>query len=77
MRMQGGSAGRKPAMPDIDGDRFVRGLECRDCVNRTQITSYGLSDVSGRPIPQAGLKAICKPICTLKEDRALVGNSGH
>jgi len=42
-----------------------------------QIASYGLSDVSGKPIPQPGLKAICNAICTLKEEQMLQGNSGH
>jgi hypothetical protein len=37
--------------------------------------SYGVSDVSGRPIPQMRLEAIPEAICRLEEEQAFEINS--
>ena len=64
---------QKLALLEVDGNRVVRNLNRLNLVNRALLKiaegTYGLSDVSGRPIPRQRLEAIPEAICTLDEEQ--------
>jgi DnaK suppressor protein len=60
---------------ELDGNLVVHHLERLPRVERAltklEQGTYGLSDVSGEPIPRERLEAIPEAICTLEEEGAL------
>jgi DnaK suppressor protein len=64
---------QKLAALELDGNLVVRDFERLERVNRAleKIAdgTYGLSDVSGRRIPQERLEAVPEAICTLDEEK--------
>jgi DnaK suppressor protein len=64
---------QKLAMLELDGNLVVRDIERLDRVDRAlkkvEEGTYGLSDVSGQPIPRARLEAVPEAICTLEEEK--------
>lgn len=56
---------------ELDGNLVARDAERLEHVDRALAKidngTYGLSDVSGRPIPRERLEAIPEAVCTLKE----------
>ena len=64
---------QKLALLEVDGNRVVRNLNRLNLVNRAlqKIAegTYGLSDVSGKPIPRQRLEAVPEAICTLDEEQ--------
>jgi len=66
---------QKLAMLELDGNRVVRNLKRLDRVDRAlkkiEEGTYGLSDVSGQPIPPERLEAVPEAICLLDEESAL------
>jgi DnaK suppressor protein len=63
---------------EVDGNLIVRSLERLARVDRAlkkiEEGTYGLSDVSGRPIPRERLEAVPEATCTLDEAEALERN---
>jgi DnaK suppressor protein len=66
---------QKLASLELDGNLVVRNLERLAIVERAlkklDEGSYGVSDVSGKPIPRARLEAVPEAICTLEEEAAV------
>ena len=64
---------QKLAALELDGNLVVRDFERLERVNRAleKIAdgTYGLSDVSGRRIPQERLEAVPEAVCTLDEEK--------
>ena len=64
---------QKLALLEVHGNRVVRNLNRLNLVNRAleKIAegTYGLSDVSGKPIPRQRLEAVPEAICTLDEEQ--------
>jgi DnaK suppressor protein len=64
---------QKLAALELDGNLVVRDFERLQRVNRAleKIAdgTYGLSDVSGRRIPQERLETVPEAICTLDEEK--------
>jgi len=73
---------QKLANLELDGNLVVRSLERLPRVERAltklEQGTYGISDVSGEPIPRDRLEAVPEAICTLEEEGALErsGRSG-
>jgi DnaK suppressor protein len=65
---------QKLAALELDGNLVVRDIARLDRVNRAlekiEAGTYGLSDVSGLPIPRERLEAVPEAICTLAEESA-------
>jgi DnaK suppressor protein len=63
---------------EVDGNLIIRSLERLARVDRAlkkiEEGTYGLSDVSGRPIPRKRLEAVPEATCTLDEAEALERN---
>lgn len=63
------------AMLELEGNLVVRDVERLRQVDRAlqkiEEGTYGLSDFSGKPIPQARLEAVPESILTLEEEEAL------
>jgi len=63
---------QKLALLEVDGNRVVRNLDRLNLVNRAlekiDEGTYGLSDVSGKPILRLRLEAVPEAICTLDEE---------
>ena len=59
---------------ELDGNLVVRDFERLEHVNRAleKIAdgTYGLSDVSGRRIPQERLEAVPEAVCTMAEEKS-------
>jgi len=59
---------------ELDGNRVVRDLARLERVERAlskiKEKTYGVSDVSGKPIPRARLEAIPEAVCTVDEEEA-------
>jgi DnaK suppressor protein len=59
---------------ELDGNLVARDIARLDRVNRAlekiEAGTYGLSDVSGLPIPRERLEAVPEAICTLAEESA-------
>ena len=72
---------QKLALLDMDGNRVVRNLHRLNLVNRAleKIVegTYGLSDVSGKPIPRQRLEAVPEAICTLDEEQRFELSAEH
>jgi len=72
---------QKLALLEVDGNRVVRNLNRLNLVNRAlqKIAegTYGLSDVSGKPIPRQRLEAVPEAICTLDEERRFEPRADH
>jgi len=72
---------QKLALLEIDGNRVVRNLHRLNLVNRAleKIAegTYGLSDVSNKPIPRQRLEAVPEAICTLGEELRFELRAGH
>ena len=72
---------QKLALLEVDGNRVVRSLHRLNLVNRAleKIVegTYGLSDVSGKPIPRQRLEAVPEAICTLDEEQRLELRANH
>jgi len=66
--------GQKLALLEIDGNRVVRGVgrlaRVDRALNKIREGTYGLSDVTGRPIPRERLEALPEAVCTLDEEEA-------
>jgi DnaK suppressor protein len=64
---------QKLALLEVDGNRVVRNLHRLNLVNRAleKIVegTYGLSDVSGKPIPRQRLEALPEAVCTFDEEQ--------
>ena len=64
---------QKLAALELDGNLVARDLQRLERVERAlkkiDEGSYGLSDVSGQPIPQERLETVPEAICTLAEER--------
>ena len=58
---------------ELDGNLIVRDIERLERVDRAlkkiDEGTYGVSDLSGRPIPRERLEAIPEAICTLAEEK--------
>jgi DnaK suppressor protein len=71
---ESGDDGQKLAALELAGNLVVRYVARLERVNRAleKITdgTYGLSDVSGSPIPHARLKAVPDAVCTFDEEAA-------
>ena len=65
---------QKLATLELDGNLVARDVARLNRVNRAlqkiDAGTYGLSDISGEPIPRARLEAVPEAICTLAEERA-------
>jgi DnaK suppressor protein len=63
---------QKLADLELEGNLVVRSLERLAVVERAlkklEEGTYGLSDVSGKPIPRERLEAVPEAICTLEEE---------
>jgi DnaK suppressor protein len=74
-----GDDAQKLAFLEIDGNRVVRSLRRLARVDRAldkiKVGTYGLSDVTGRPIPRDRLEASPEAICTLDEEEAFEHNA--
>jgi len=72
---------QKLALLEVDGNRVVRNLNRLNLVNRAlqKIAegTYGLSDVSGKPIPRQRLEAVPEAICTLDEEQRFELRANH
>jgi DnaK suppressor protein len=72
---------QKLALLEVDGNRVVRSLHRLNLVNRAleKIVegTYGLSDVSGKPIPRQRLEAVPEAICTLDEEQRFELRADH
>jgi DnaK suppressor protein len=66
---------QKLAALERDGNMVVRDIERLDRVDRALRKigdgTYGLSDVSGQPIPRQKLEAVPEAICTLAEEKVI------
>lgn len=66
---------QKLAALELDGNLVARDIARLDRVNRAlekiEAGTYGLSDVSGLPIPRERLEAVPEAICTLAEESAV------
>lgn len=66
---------QKLANLELEGNLVVRNLGRLAIVERAlkklDEGSYGVSDVSGKPIPRARLEAVPEAICTLEEEAAV------
>jgi DnaK suppressor protein len=64
---------QKLAALELDGNLVVRDLDRLERVDRAlkkiDEGTYGLSDVSGLPIPRERLEAVPEAICTLAEEK--------
>ena len=76
-----GDDAQKLALLEVDGNRVVRNLDRLNLVNRAlekiDEGTYGLSDVSGRPIPRQRLEAVPEAICTLDEEQRFELRADH
>jgi len=65
---------QKLALLELDGNRVVRDLARLERVERALSKihegTYGVSDVSGQPIPRARLEAVPEAVCALDEEAA-------
>jgi DnaK suppressor protein len=72
---------QKLALLELGGNRVVRNLDRLNLVNRAleKIAegTYGLSDVSGKPIPRLRLEALPEAICTLDEEQRFELRADH
>jgi len=72
---------QKLALLEVDGNRVVRNLHRLNLVNRAleKIVegTYGLSDVSGKPIPRQRLEAVPEAICTVDEEQRFELRADH
>ena len=72
---------QKLALLEVDGNRVVRSLHRLNLVNRAleKIVegTYGLSDVSGKPIPRQRLEVVPEAICTLDEEQRFELRAAH
>ena len=72
---------QKLTLLEVDGNRVVRNLNRLNLVNRAlqKITegTYGLSDVSGKPILRQRLEAVPEVICTLDEEQRFELRADH
>jgi DnaK suppressor protein len=72
---------QKLALLEVDGNRVVRSLHRLNLVNRALVKiaegTYGLSDVSGKPIPRQRLEAVPEAICTLDEEQRFELRADH
>jgi DnaK suppressor protein len=60
---------------EIDGNRVIRSLNrlnrVERALNKLEEGTYGVSDVSGKPIPRERLEAVPEAICTFEEENEL------
>lgn len=72
---------QKLALLEVDGNRVARSLHRLNLVNRAlekiEEGTYGLSDVSGKPIPRQRLEAVPEAICTLDEEQRFELRAEH
>ena len=72
---------QKLALLEVDGNRVTRSLDRMNLVNRAlqkiREGTYGLSDVSGNPIPSDRLEGIPEAICTLDEEQRFELGAEH
>jgi len=72
---------QKLALLEVDGKRVVRNLNRLNLVNRALLKiaegTYGLSDVSGKPIPRQRLEAVPEAICTVDEEQRFELRADH
>jgi DnaK suppressor protein len=72
---------QKLALLEVDGNRVVRSLNRLNLVIRAlqKIAegTYGLSDLSGKPIPRQRLEAVPEAICTLDEEQRFELRADH
>jgi DnaK suppressor protein len=68
---------QKLMLLELDGNRVVRDLARLERVERAlskiKEGTYGVSDLSGKPIPRARLEAVPEAVCTLDEEAAHEG----
>lgn len=69
-----GDDAQKTTMQDNDAALFVRNRQRLVAIDRAlqkiQEGTYGMSDESGDPIPQARLEAVPESLCTVDEESA-------
>jgi DnaK suppressor protein len=72
---------QKLALLEIDGNRVVRNLHRLNLVNRAlqkiDEGTYGLSDISGKPILRQRLEVVPEAICTLDEEQRFELRADH